>query len=55
MADVFEGMWPYIIREREYEVRDNAFYAATLPDGMPAPVLKLFAEQWRLAVEGKQA
>lgn len=53
MADVFEGVWPYIIREREHEVRGNAFYAAVLPEGMPAPVLETFAGQWRRAVEDK--
>lgn len=54
MCDVFSRTWPYIIREREYEVRLNSFYADALPDGMPEGVLQEFAERWRRATKKKR-
>jgi len=53
MRDVFSRTWPYLIREREHEIRSNRFYAEALPDGMPESVLQGFAEQWRRATEEK--
>lgn len=55
MTDVFTRAWPYIIREREHEMRTNRFYATALPNGMPAAVLDTFAASWRCAVEGGAA
>lgn len=46
MRDVFAGTWPYVIREREYEMRLNSFYRERLPDGMPAALLREFSAQW---------
>ena len=54
MGDVFSRTWPYIIREREHEIRLNRFYAKALPDGMPEGVLQGFAEQWYLATQPKK-
>jgi len=54
MGDVFSRTWPYIIREREHEIRLNRFYAKVLPDGMPEGVLQGFAEQWYLATQPKK-
>jgi len=54
MGDVFSRTWPYIIREREYGVRLNHFYADALPDGMPEGVLQGFAEKWYLATQPKK-
>ena len=32
MRDVFSGTWPYVIREREQDIRTNRFYSGALPD-----------------------
>ena len=53
MRDVFSGTWPYIIREREQDIRTNHFYAVALPEGMPDSVLRAFTEEWCRAAEGR--
>lgn len=55
MHEVFSRTWPYIIREREYEIRLNRFYADALPDGMPESVLQGFADQWKRAAEERRS
>jgi hypothetical protein len=52
MLDVFSGTWPYIIQERERDLRTNQFYSIALPDGMPGRVLRAFTEEWCRAAEG---
>jgi hypothetical protein len=47
MRDVFSGTWPYVIREREVDMRENRFYACALPDGMPDSVVRSFVKEWR--------
>jgi hypothetical protein len=47
MRDVFSGTWPYVIREREVDMRENRFYACALPDGMPDSVVRGFVKEWR--------
>lgn len=53
MRDVFSGTWPYIIREREQDIRTNHFYSVALPEGMPDSVLRAFTEEWCRAAEGE--
>ena len=49
MREVLAGTWPYIIREREREMRLNRAHRQMLPEGMPREVLDDFAERWQLA------
>jgi len=53
MRDVFSGTWPYIIQEREQDLRTNHFYSVALPEGMPDRVLRAFTEEWYRAAEGE--
>jgi hypothetical protein len=53
MRDVFSGTWPYIIQEREQDLRTNHFYSVALPEGMPDRVLRAFTEEWCRAAEGE--
>ena len=52
MRDVFAGTWPYVVREREQEMRQNRAYSAMLPAGMPDSALRRFADEWRRAAGG---
>lgn len=54
MRDVFSGTWPYIIRERERDIRTNHFYSVALPEGMPESVLRAFTEEWCRAAGGEK-
>ena len=54
MREVLAGTWPYIIREREYELRLNLFYHDRMPEGLPAALLQHFAAQWYQAAEGSR-
>jgi hypothetical protein len=52
MRDVFSGTWPYIIQEREQDLRTNHFYSVAFPEGMPDRVLRAFSQEWCRAAEG---
>ena len=54
MRDVFCGTWPYIIREREQDLRTNHFYSGAFPEGMPDRVLRAFTEEWSRVAEGEK-
>ena len=51
MGEIFAGTWPYVIREREYEMRLNSFYHKRMPEGLPTALLQNFAAQWYQAAE----
>lgn len=55
MRDVFSGTWPYVIREREMDMRENHFYACALPDGMPDRVVRGFVKEWRRSTRGDRS
>jgi hypothetical protein len=40
VIDILSKTWPYIIREREQEMRSNSAYGRQFPDGVPAKILE---------------
>lgn len=46
MIEVLAGVWKYVVREREEEMRLNRHYAERLPEGMPDSVLEGFSDHW---------